>query len=146
MTDAADRRFCADVAFFREILLQYQRDSQGLMVYILSRLSVVSKLALSTFTHAETGFETCKFKVDPLGLWALVLKSHLYGSARTKQRFMVDLLSCKQSGSHEAFIGDIRAKLKLVVGSFTTKESPTTILVDDLLKCIYLNGLDQSSS
>ena len=45
--------------------------------------------------------------------------------------------------NNEAFIGDIRAKLKLVVGSFTTKESPTTILVDDLLKCIYLNGLDQ---
>ena len=56
---------------------------------------------------------------------------------------MVDLLSCKQTGSHEAFIGDIRAKMKLVVGAFTKPDAPDIIKVDDLLKCIYINGLDQ---
>ena len=29
LTDAADRRFCADLAFFRDMLSQYQKDSQG---------------------------------------------------------------------------------------------------------------------
>ena len=122
---------------------RYQKDSQELVVYILSRLSIASKLALSTYTHVDTGFEACKARVDHFGLWDLVLKTHLYGSARTKQRFMVELLSCKQSGSHEAFIGDIRARMKLVVGAFTKKEAPDSIKVDDLLKCIYINGLDQ---
>ena len=144
LTDAADRRFCADLAFWRDMFSRYQKDSQELVVYILSRLSIASKLALSTYTHVDTGFEACKARVDHFGLWDLVLKTHLYGSgARTKQRFMVELLSCKQSGSHEAFIGDIRARMKLVVGAFTKKEAPDSIKVDDLLKCIYINGLDQ---
>ena len=116
------------------MLSQYQKDSQGLVVYILSRLSIASKLALSTHTDVDTGFEACKARVDHFGLWELVLKTHLYGSARTKQRFMVDLLSCKQTGSHEAFIGDIRAKMKLVVGVFTKPDVPDIIKVDDLLK------------
>ena len=67
----------------------------------------------------------------------------MYGSARTKQRFMVDLVTCKQTGTHEAYIGDIRSRLKLVVGAFTDKRDPSVIKVDDLLKCIYINGLDQ---
>lgn len=118
---------------------KYRADSQALVSYTLSRLSSASKQVLLT----NAGFEACKIAVDSFGLWQLVLKTHLYGSGRTKQRFLVDLVTVKQVGTHEAYMGDLRARVKLVVGAFEHSDHAGYIRTDDLVKVMYINGLDQ---
>ena len=89
------------------------------------------------------GFEACKVVVNTFGLWLLVLKTHLYDFGYTKQRLFFVLAHVKQSGSHEACISELRAQAKLVVGAFESVEHNGFIKTYDILKVIYINGLDQ---
>ena len=56
---------------------------------------------------------------------------------------MIDLFSVKQAGSHESYVGDINTKAKLVIGAFEDVDRPGYIKTDDLIKVVYMNGLDQ---
>ena len=125
LTDSADRRFGNDLQRHRSLLDKRTEHSQLLVSYILSRLSPTSKSALAT----RVGYESSIASFDAYALWKLVLVTHLYGSGRTKQRYMVDFLTIKQADSHEAFIGDLRVKIALVIGTFESALHSGYILV-----------------
>ena len=55
----------------------------------------------------------------------------------------MDLVTVKQVGTHEAYMGDLRARVKLVVGAFEHSDHVGYIKTDDLVKVMYINGLDQ---
>ena len=115
LSDVSENFLLSDKQYYRTRKTQPEDHAQQLVAYILSKLCPGSKQALSVSVNPD-GFKACKVAVDAFGLWLLVLKTQLYGSGRTKQRFFVDLMHVKQSGSHEAYIGELRARAKLVVG------------------------------
>ena len=141
LSDSGASDLLSDKNFYRDQRVERLKNSRALVAYLLSRLSAASKAALSTL-KGPRGFDACKTAIDAFGLWELVLKTHLYGSARTKQRFMIDLFSVKQAGSHESYVGDINTKAKLVIGAFESIDQPGYIKTDDLIKVVYMNGLD----
>ena len=139
----------AGLAYFRDAeRLFRERDSArrleriGLLACILAHLSPTSKIALSTLAGGR--YEAAKVNHDPFAVWQLVLQTHMHGSARTKQRHLADLVTLKQGTmSHPDYLYELRIRSRLVVAAFDSKKYPGYILIDDLLKNFYINGLDQ---
>ena len=105
-----ERFFQGDLQFYRSKLLRRDEYAQGLMSHLFKYLSPGSLDALEIYPQ----FAAYKASMDTFAIWELNLKTHQYGNSRTKQRFMIDLASVKQLGSHEAYVGDVRAKARLV--------------------------------
>ena len=127
---------------FRERESTRRLERIGLLGCIIAHLSPTSKVALSALAGGR--YEAAKVAHDPFALWQLVLQTHMHGSARTKQRQLADLVSLKQGTmSHPDYLFELRIRSRLVVAAFDSKKHPGYILIDDLLKNFYINGLDQ---
>ena len=110
LTESGECFFRDDLQFYRSKLLRRDEYAQGLMSHLFKYLSPGSLDALEIYPQ----FAAYKASMDTFAIWELNLKTHQYGNSRTKQRFMIDLASVKQLGSHEAYVGDVRAKARLV--------------------------------
>eukprot|EP01041_Mallomonas_annulata_P012351 gene12351-25986_t len=143
LSEASERSYAADLQYYRTQKLERDKQSHALLAYIISRLSPESLTSLATHT-GPTGFDAAVLAVNTFDVWKLILKTHLYGSGRTKQRQMVDLLGVSQSKSHESYLKDFRDKSELVIGAFESKAHPGFISIDELLKVLYINGLNSA--
>lgn len=135
--------FSAAVKLYNERFEQYKKDKLLLLAFLLSYLSSDSVATLET----HPSYESLKGSVDVLGVWRLLVKSHITGySGRFKHQQLTELVSFVQgSSSQTVYAQEFKRLMVSVVSSFSSSDPVHLgyISVDDLMKAFYINGLNK---
>jgi hypothetical protein len=142
MTASAVIRFGRDLDQYYVKLADRTKHAAHCFTFLLSLLSVPSKDALTNLDSDK--LVAAKSSVDSFALWEMIMATHAQNSCRARQRYFVDLLNVRQTGTHDTYVRELRAAIKLVGVSFESVDHKGYICLDALSKVFYLNGLDQT--
>ena len=113
-----------------------QRDS--LLAHILARLDTDALTALEN--HPE--FSATAHLKDTFHIWELVRHTNLLdSSANTKHHQLVEFTTLKQTGHFGSYLTTFNRCSGLVTAGYESKLHPGYILIDDLYRSIFLQGL-----
>jgi hypothetical protein len=142
LTAAASIKFGRDLDRHWLSVEKRTKHAAGAFTYLMSLLSSASKDALGNVD--DGALVSAKEKLDAFALWQLILKTHTQGSGRAQQRHFVSWLNLRQTTTHDTYVREIRDAMKLVAGSFESKDHKGYISIDSIAKVFYMNGLDQA--
>ena len=140
LTAPSEMRYYADIAAYEQAVSKHLSHRQCLLSYLLTRCSLPSHSAMGTydtFSGDKASFDTC-------AIWDLICKVHLYSSPKMRIRHLREFTSLSQSGSFDVFLVELRRRFALFMGAFESSVHRGFISGDDLLRAIFLSGLDTS--
>jgi hypothetical protein len=142
LSDIGDRRLFADQQEHKVDAKLNQKHSIALLAHTLSMCSPAS---IQVLVALGPKYAEAKLDGDTFTIWEMIRNTHLHGSGRTKLRHLSEWLATKQTTSHEAYMGEIRQRGRLVLSAFGSDTHEGFIAYDSLLRALYLNGLDQAA-
>jgi hypothetical protein len=112
MTASAVVRFGRDLDQHYTKEMNRTKHAAHCFTYLMSLLSTQSKDAL--INKDSDKLALAKSTVDSFSLWEMIVSTHAQKSCRARQRYFVDLLNVRQSGTHDTYVRELRGAIKLV--------------------------------
>ena len=142
--------YLMELKSYQECIIKNEANTSLWLLHLLNRCSPESIVSMNTIGTDNSGpqpilgFMDAKRRKDTFRITEILLQTHLYGNARSKQRHFTDLVGAQQSGTHESFLMQFSEKCAQVCADFESTIHPGYIDLDVLFKCFYLNGIHQS--
>lgn len=156
LTSLGEKLFFADITDHKADLKVDIVNRDLLLSFFMETFSLTSKTKLESkksktvvhigpppSTSIVVGYSDAKLVKDTFRIFQLLDETHLHGTSRMHQQQLVDLIKCSQSSTHEAYLSDFSDKSVPVIAAFESPIHSGYISIDSLLRCFYLNGLNQ---